>query len=440
MKITVIGCGYVGLVTAAGLAEAGHRVTGVDRDPLKINKLRRQEVPFYEKDLEPLLRRHLKTGRLAFTTSLGLGVANSQIIFIAVGTPSLSDGSVDLSQIEAVAAEIGPQLHSYTVIVNKSTVPVGTNRRIKTIIGQHIRRPVPFDVVSNPEFLREGNAVYDFMNPDRIVIGANSPQAFKLMEELYRPYLKKKVPLIQTNPETAELIKYASNAFLATKISFINEIAELCEAVGADLPTVAYGMGLDHRIGPEFLAAGPGYGGSCFPKDTKALIHLARTHGKQVSIVEATDAVNTCIQRKMLAKIIHTLGQAAGKTIAVYGLAFKANTDDLRESPALPIIEGLLQAGAQVRVHDPKALDAGKEVFGDKITYCADEYTAAQNASAVVIITEWEQYRKLDLDLLKTKMAQAIVIDLRNLLDPEQIRTHGFIYEGIGRSSKQRMG
>lgn len=436
MKITVIGCGYVGLVTAAALAEAGHWVTGVDRDPLKINKLRRQEVPFYEKDLEPLLRRHAKTGRLSFTTSLGLGVANSQIIFIAVGTPPLSDGAVDLSQIEAVAAEIGPQLHSYTVIVNKSTVPVGTTQRIKAIIGQHTRRPVPFDVVSNPEFLREGNAVYDFMNPDRIVIGADSPQAFKLMEEIYRPLLKKKIPLIQTNPETAELIKYASNAFLATKISFINEIAELCEAVGADLPTVARGMGLDHRIGPEFLAAGPGYGGSCFPKDTKALIHLARTHGKQVSIVEATDAVNTRVQKKMLAKIIRTLDPPTGKTIAVFGLAFKANTDDLRDSPALPIIEGLLRAGAQIRVHDPKALAAGKEIFGDKITYCEDEYTAAQNASAVVIVTEWEQYRQLNLDLLKAKMAQAIVIDLRNLLPPEQVRAHGFIYEGIGRGSK----
>ena len=440
MKITVIGCGYVGLVTAAGLAEAGHWVTGVDRDPVKINKLRRQEVPFYEKDLEPLLHRHLKTGRLAFTTSLGLGVANSQIIFIAVGTPPLSDGSVDLSQIEAAAAEIGPHLHGYTVIVNKSTVPVGTTRQIKTIIGQHTRRPVPFDVVSNPEFLREGNAVYDFMNPDRIVIGTDSLKALQLMEELYRPYEKKKIPLIKTNPETAELIKYASNAFLATKISFINEIAELCEAVGADLPTVARGMGLDHRIGPEFLAAGPGYGGSCFPKDTKALIHLARTYGQQVSIVEATDAVNTRIQRRMLAKIIRTLGPPAGKTIAVYGLAFKANTDDLRESPALPIIEGLLRAGAQIRVHDPKALAAGKAVFGDKIIYCTDEYTAAQNASAVVIITEWEQYRELDLDSLKAKMAQAIVIDLRNLLNPEQVRAHGFIYEGIGRGSKQRMG
>ncbi|HHW12137.1 MAG TPA: UDP-glucose/GDP-mannose dehydrogenase family protein [Firmicutes bacterium] len=440
MKITVIGCGYVGLVTAAGLAEAGHWVTGVDRDSLKINKLRRQEVPFYEKDLEPLLRRHLKTGRLTFTTSLALGVANAQIIFIAVGTPAQSDGSVDLSQIETVAAQIGPQLHSYTVIVNKSTVPVGTTRRLETIIAQHTCRPVPFDVVSNPEFLREGNAVYDFINPDRIVIGTDSPQARRIMEELYRPFLKKKVPLIQTNPETAELIKYASNAFLATKISFINEIAELCEAVGADLPTVARGMGLDHRIGPEFLAAGPGYGGSCFPKDTKALIHLARSYGKQLSIVEATDAVNTRVQKAMLAKIIRILGPPAGKTIAVYGLAFKANTDDLRESPALSIIEGLLQAGARIRVHDPKALAAGRKVFGDKVTYCADEYTAAQDASAVVITTEWEQYRRLDLDLLKTKMAQAIIIDLRNLLTPEQVRAHGFLYEGIGRGSKQKVG
>lgn len=439
MKVTVIGCGYVGLVTAVGLAETGHWVTGVDRDRVKISKLRRHEVPFYENGLEPLIHRHLKSGRLSFTTNPGIGMASAQVIFIAVGTPPAADGSVDLSQVKAVAAEIGQELRGYTVIVIKSTVPVGTTRELQTIISRHTRRPVPFDVVSNPEFLREGNALYDFMNPDRIVIGAETPKALRIMEELYRPFLEKKVPLVRTNPETAELIKYAANAFLATKISFINEMAELCEAVGADLPTVAQGMGLDHRIGPEFLAAGPGYGGSCFPKDTKALIQIARAHGKEVAIVEATVRVNRRIKKRMLEKIIRTIGPPAGKTITLLGLAFKANTDDLRESPALPLIEGLLAAGVRLRVHDPKALTAAKAIFGSKLKYYEDEYAAAEGAEALVLVTEWEQYRKLDFSLLKTKMSQAIVIDLRNLFSPEKVRAHGFVYEGIGRGI-QRTG
>lgn len=439
MKITVIGCGYVGLVTAIGLAEAGHLVTGVDRDRIKINRLRRYEVPFYEKGLEPLIRRHLQSGRLSFTTNPGIGMASAQIIFIAVGTPPAADGSVDLGQVKAVAAEIGHELRGYTVIVIKSTVPVGATRQIQTIISRHTRQRVPFDVVSNPEFLREGNALYDFMNPDRIVIGAEAPKALQIMEELYRPFLERKVPLIRTSPETAELIKYASNAFLATKISFINEMAELCEAVGADLPTVAQGMGLDHRIGPEFLAAGPGYGGSCFPKDTKALIQIARSHGKEVTIVEATDLVNRRTKKRMLEKIIRAIDPPAGKTVALLGLAFKANTDDLRESPALPLIEGLLAAGARIRVHDPKALAAAEAIFGSKIKYFEDEYAAAEGAEALVLVTEWEQYRNLNLPLLKEKMAQAMIIDLRNLLTPENVHAHGFLYEGIGRG-QQRTG
>ena len=435
MKITVVGCGYVGLVTAAGLAEAGHLVTGVDRDRRKINKLRCQAIPFYEKNLEPLLKRHVKTGRLSFTTSMSWGMADSQLIFIAVGTPPKSDGTVDLSQVEAVAEEIAPRLHGYTVIVIKSTVPVGTARHMKAIIQRLARPSVSFDLVSNPEFLREGNAVYDFVNPDRIVIGTESPKALQLMEELYAPYQQKKVPLIRTNPETAELIKYASNAFLATKISFINEISELCEAVGADLPTLARAMGLDHRIGPDFLAAGPGYGGSCFPKDTEALIHMARTHGKQVPIVEATAGVNTRTRKRMLEKIIRAVGDPTGKIITLLGLAFKANTDDLRESPALPLIEGLLAASASIHVHDPQALSAAVQIFGPQLSYFEDEYSAAQGASAVVIVTEWQQYTRLDLALLKTKMAQAILIDLRNLFTPEEVGAHGFSYESIGRGN-----
>lgn len=439
MKVSVIGCGYVGLVTAAGLAETGHWVTGVDRDRIKINKLRRSEVPFYEKGLAPLIRRHLQSGRLSFTTNHGLGLAGAEVIFIAVGTPPAADGSVDLSQVEAAATEIGQELRGYTVIVIKSTVPVGTTRQLQALIRRHARRPVPFAVVSNPEFLREGNALHDFMHPDRIVIGADTPKAIQLLEELYRPFLEQKVPLIRTNPETAELIKYASNAFLATKISFINEMAELCETVGADLPTVAQGMGLDHRIGPEFLAAGPGYGGSCFPKDTKALIQIARAHGKEVAIVEAAEEVNRRTKQRMLEKILRALEPPAGKTVALLGLTFKANTDDLRESPALNLIEGLLAAGVRIRVHDPKALTAAEAVFGNKIQYCADEYSAAEGAEALVLVTEWEQYRRLDLPCLKKKMARAMIIDLRNLLTPEDVHAHGFLYEGIGRG-QQRTG
>ncbi len=433
MKVTVVGCGYVGLVTAAGLAELGHSVTGVDRDRAKIDKLRRKEVPFYEQNLEEMLVKNIKARRLSFTTSLGLGAANSEVIMIAVGTPMRPDGSPDLEQVEAVAREIAPYLQDYTVIVNKSTVPVGTGRRIAAIIKESARGTPEFDVVSNPEFLREGSAVHDFRYPDRIVIGTDSPKALRIMEELYAPFLAANVPFIRTTLETAEMIKYASNAFLATKLSFVNELAELCETVGADLPTVTYGMGLDHRIGPHFLAAGPGYGGSCFPKDTKALIHLARAHGKQVSIVEATVKVNERTKKRMVEKIQKVLGGLAGRTIALLGLAFKANTDDLRESPALPIIDGLLANGAKVQAHDPQALAAAKQIFGDRIAYFEDEYEAAAGAVALVISTEWEAYRRLDLATLKKVLARPVLIDLRNLLDPAQARAHGFVYEGIGR-------
>jgi UDPglucose 6-dehydrogenase len=436
MKITVVGCGYVGLVTAAGLANFGHLVTGVDRNRNKIDKLRHKELPFYEKGLIELVRKNLEARRLYFTTSLGLAIANSQVIFIAVGTPTRPGGSADLEQVEAVAKEIAAYLRDYTVIVNKSTVPVGTGERVKKLISRHSRLSSTFDVVSNPEFLREGSAVADFTFPDRIIIGADSTKALKIMEQLYAPFIENNIPLIRTNLATAEMIKYASNAFLATKISFINEMADLCETVDVDLPTVAQGMGLDQRIGPDFLSAGPGYGGSCFPKDTKALIHLARKHGKNVSIVEATDQVNERTKKRMLEKILNVVGVPNGKTIAVLGLAFKANTDDLRESPAIPIIRGLLAAGAKIHAHDPLALQEAKKIFGEEILYFNHEYEAVTGTDAIVVTTEWETYLQLDFKLLKEKMKQAILIDLRNLFPPEKIKEYGFIYEGIGRGIK----
>lgn len=433
MKVTVVGCGYVGLVTAAGLAEQGHLVTGVDRDRVKIDKLRHKEVPIYEPDLAELLNRNIKARRLHFTTSLGLGCANSQVIFIAVGTPTRPEGSADLEQVEAVAKEIALYIRDYTVIVNKSTVPVGTGKRVEAIIKEYARGAPTFAVVSNPEFLREGSAVYDFRFPHRIVLGTNSAKALRIMEELYAPFLAANVPFVRTNLETAEMIKYAANAFLATKLSFVNELADLCETVGADLPTVTQGMGLDHRIGSQFLATGPGYGGSCFPKDTKALIHLAHEHGKQVSIVEATVAVNERTKKRMVKKIQKVIGDPAGRIIGLLGLAFKANTDDMRESPAIPIIEGLLAAGARIHAHDPQAMAEAKKIFGERIVYFEDEYEAATGADALVITTEWDVYRRLDLTMLKKLLARTILIDLRNLFDPDQVRAQGFIYEGIGR-------
>lgn len=433
MKITVVGCGYVGLVTAAGLATSGFYVTGVDRDRDKIDKLRRKKIPFYEKGLAELVHNNLKAKRLYFTSSLGLGMRNAEIVFIAVGTPTGADGSADLSQVETVAKEIAGYIRDYTVIVNKSTVPIGTGQRVKEIIRHNLISPLDFDVVSNPEFLREGSAVNDFMFPDRIVIGTESPKALEIMETIYSRFIEQNVPLIRTNLETAEMVKYASNAFLATKISFINEIADLCEVVKADLPTVAKGMGLDKRIGPEFLSAGPGYGGSCFPKDTKALIHIAREHGKKLSIVEATEKVNQRTKKRMSGKIIRVLGNPAEKTIAIFGLAFKANTDDMRESPAIPIIWDLLDAGAQIRVHDPQALQEGEKIFGKNILYFDNEYETVTGADALVILTEWRSYLDLDFKLLKKKMNKAILIDLRNLFSPEKVKEHGFIYEGIGK-------
>lgn len=437
MNITVIGCGYVGLVTAAGLADLGHFVTGIDKEPEKVRKLKSGLIPIYEPGLAEIVRRNLDAGRLVFTENIQPAVANSTFLFITVGTPSNYDGTADLSQVDAAAQEIATAMTDYKVIINKSTVPVGTARRVKEIIGKHLSEKTPFDVVSNPEFLREGSAVHDFIYPDRIVIGAESTQAVTLMKQLYNSFQEKEIPIIVTNPETSELIKYASNAFLANKIAFINELSNLCEAIGGDVETVALGMGLDHRIGPQFLKAGPGYGGSCFPKDTRALVHIGTNYGKPLTITKTVVEANENHKRRMAQKIMDQLGAPAGKTVAVLGLAFKANTDDMRESPAIPIIEDLLAAGVTVRGHDPAAIPGAKKIFAGTITYYEDPYEAAQSANAVAITTEWEIYGRLDLPRLKSVMKDPVIIDLRNICRPDEISAAGFRYIRVGQKILQ---
>ena len=434
MYITVIGSGYVGLVTAACLADFGHFVTSVDKDAGKIKRLMNGEIPIYEPGLDEVVQRNVQDKRLTFTTDLGAGVANSQVIFIAVGTPSLEDGSADLSQVEAVAKEIASAMNNYKVVVNKSTVPVGTGRWVRKIITDNLKSKEDFDVVSNPEFLREGTALYDFTHPDRVVIGADSEKAKEIMREVYRNLYLIETPFILTNVETAELIKYASNAFLATKITFINEMANLCEAVGGDVQVVAKAMGLDGRIGPKFLHAGPGYGGSCFPKDTRALAKIARKYGERVSIVDAVVEANENQKKRMVEKIRKVLGDLQSKKIALLGLAFKPNTDDMREAPSITIVNGLLAGGASIKAHDPEAMVEAEKVFGDRIGYCQDVYDTAKGADALVIVTEWNSYRRLDLPRLRELMKDAILIDLRNIYTPQEAQAAGFRYVGVGRS------
>lgn len=434
MNITVIGCGYVGLVTAAGLAEFGHMVTAVDIDRVKIDSLNNGRIPIYEVGLEKIVCSNMKGKRLVFTDNLKKGIEKAQVIFIAVGTPSRADGSADLSQVEVVAKEIAQNIQDYKVIVNKSTVPVGTGKWVRRIISQNAKSGSEFEVVSNPEFLREGTAIQDFIQPERIVIGTNALKAELVMKKVYQK-LADLVPFIFTNLETAELIKYASNAFLATKIAYINEVARLCEKVNADVTIVAQGMGLDSRIGPKFLNVGPGYGGSCFPKDTKALVEIARPTGERLSIVETVVASNEAQKELMFQKIKRVVGPLKGKTIAVLGLAFKADTDDIRESPAIPIIKRLLNAKAVVKVHDPKALTEAEKVFGNLVKYHDDIYETLEGTDVVVIITEWDIYRKLDLVKMKSMMKNPTLIDLRNIFTPNELRKVGFLYEGVGRGA-----
>lgn len=433
MHIAVIGTGYVGLVTGACFSEFGVTVTCVDRDAAKIESLRNGRIPFYEPGLEELVERNVKQGRLSFTTDLGSAVAEALVIFIAVGTPPRGDGSADLSYVEGVAREIARHLKSYKVIVTKSTVPVGTGERVRAIVAEHLAEATDFDIVSNPEFLREGAAIEDFMRPNRVVIGAQSQQATAIMKDLYRPLYLLETPFVVTNIEAAELIKYASNSFLAVKISFINELSRLCEKVGADVNVVAKGMGLDGRIGGKFLHAGAGFGGSCFPKDTKALLQIGAEHDVRLEIVGAAVAANERQIALMAEKVTRVMGDdLSGKTLAVLGLSFKPNTDDLREAPALDIIARLRAAGAGIRVYDPVAMDNAKSVLTD-VSYCEDAYSACAGADAVIVVTEWNQFRNLDLQRVKALLSAPIFFDFRNIYDPEKLRSLGFIYISVGR-------
>lgn len=435
MHISVIGTGYVGLVTGACFAEFGVNVTCMDNDDRRIAKLEKGEVPFYEPGITELVAKGMKEGRLTFTTDIAQAVDKALVIFIAVGTPPSEDGSANLSFVEEVGRGIARHMTGYKVIVTKSTVPVGTGEKIREVITKNQKQGIRFDVVSNPEFLREGSAIEDFMRPNRVVIGADSDQAVAIMKDLYRPLYLIETPVVVTDVPTAELIKYASNAFLATKISFINEIANLCEKVGADVQMVAKGMGLDHRIGSKFLHAGPGFGGSCFPKDLAALIQTGERNGHPMQIASAASRVNEAQRTRMLTKIREALNGLKGKTIGMLGLSFKPNTNDLREAPALAISRELLSEGARVRVYDPEALEDACRLLPE-LQVCRDTYHAAEGADALVIMTEWNVFRNLDFEKLKSVMRVPLLLDLRNVYDPERIAAAGFKHVSVGRTTK----
>ncbi len=433
MRIAMIGSGYVGLVSGACFAEFGFDVTCVDKDEAKIARLEQGQIPIFEPGLDDLVTENVKAGRLSFTTDLGAAVKAADVVFIAVGTPSRrGDGHADLSYVYAAAEEIARAIDGYTVVVTKSTVPVGTGREVSRIIAK-TRPDADFDVASNPEFLREGSAIGDFMRPDRVVIGADSDRAREVLGRLYRPLNLLETPIVYTSRETAELIKYATNAFLATKITFINQMADLCEAVGADVTDVARGMGLDGRIGRKFLHPGPGYGGSCFPKDTLALVKTARDAGAPVSIVENVVVSNDARKHAMAQKIIRAVGgDARGKTIAVLGLTFKPNTDDMRESPALDIVPALLAAGAKVRAYDPEGMNEARKLLSG-LDYADGIEAAMAGADCLVILTEWNQFRALDTDAIKSALRAPVVVDLRNVFRPEDMTAAGIRYFSIGR-------
>jgi UDPglucose 6-dehydrogenase len=433
MRIAVIGTGYVGLVSGACFSEFGVSVTCVDKDAEKIARLKNGEIPIYEPGLEELVASNSRAGRLAFTTDLRTAVAGADAVFIAVGTPSRrGDGHADLSYVFGAAEEIAQALTGYAVVVTKSTVPVGTGRNVATILRK-FRPEGSFEVVSNPEFLREGSAIGDFMRPDRVVIGAETERAREVMRALYRPLYLIETPIVFTAIETAELIKYAANSFLATKISFINEIAELCEKVGADVQDVAKGIGLDGRIGSKFLHAGPGYGGSCFPKDCLALVRTAQEAGAPVTLVEQVVAVNDARKRKMAEKVIKACGgSVAGKVLAVLGLTFKPNTDDMREAPSLAIIPTLQAAGAEIRAYDPEGIAEAKKLLPG-VAFVSDAYAAMNGADAIVLLTEWNEFRALDLERAKHLLKSPTLIDLRNVYKPADMAAAGFFYFSVGR-------
>jgi len=432
MHIAVIGSGYVGLVTGACFAEFGVEVTCVDVDADKIARLTKGESPIYEPGLDSLIKKNLQAGRLRFTTDIEVATKQSLVIFLAVGTPPCADGSADLTFIETAARQVARHLDSYKVIATKSTVPVGTGKRLASLIKETQKQPVEFSVVSNPEFLREGAAISDFMRPDRVVIGAADQEAIAIMRDLYRPLYLIETPFVITSLESAELIKYAANAFLATKISFINEVANLCEKVGCDVHDVARAIGMDRRIWPKFLHAGPGFGGSCFPKDTAALTTIGQQYDSPTRIVEAVIEVNRQQRLAMIRKIEKLGGDLSGTRVAVLGLAFKPETDDMRDAPAVEIIRGLIDRGATVIAYDPVAKTEAQKVL-PTIDYAADEYEAASGADILVIVTEWNQFRALDMERIGKLMKTPRLADLRNIYDPPDMRELGFEYVGVGR-------
>ncbi|MDH5749650.1 MAG: UDP-glucose/GDP-mannose dehydrogenase family protein [Rhodospirillales bacterium] len=434
MKVVMIGAGYVGLVTGTCFSEFGLDVVCLDKDDSKIERLKAGDIPIFEPGLEDLIESNVRDGRLSFGTDLKLAVDGADAVFIAVGTPTGDNGEADLSYVYAAAREIAEAMTGYTVVVTKSTVPVGSGDAIEKII-RDTRPDADFDVVSNPEFLREGSAINDFMRPDRVVIGTDSARAREVMRRLYRPLFLIETPILFTSRASSELIKYAANTFLATKISFINEIADLCEHMDADVHDVAKGIGLDGRIGPKFLHPGPGYGGSCFPKDTLALVQSARSVKSPLKIVEAVVQVNDLRKKQMAERVIKACGGSVkGKTIAVLGLTFKPNTDDMRDAPSLDIIPALIKAGARVRAYDPEGMEEAKKLL-DGIEWCSDSYRTMSDADALVIVTEWNQFRALDLKRIKSLLKEPVLVDLRNIYNPDEMAAAGFRYTCIGRPS-----
>jgi len=432
MKVAVVGTGYVGLVVGACLAEAGNDIACADVDAKKIDGLKQNRIPIYEPGLEPLVVRNQEEGRLGFTTDVGGAVEASEVVFIAVGTPPDEDGSADLQHILAVAETIGDHMNNPKIVITKSTVPVGTAELVRQAIAQ--RTTVDFHVCSNPEFLKEGAAVDDFMKPDRVIVGVDSKESEEVLSQLYAPFVRTGNPLMFMDIPSAELTKYAANAMLATRISFMNQIAELCERVGADVTQVRRGIGSDQRIGSAFLFPGPGYGGSCFPKDVRALVRTAEERGVSLDILGAVERVNDRQKKKLAEKLEVAMGhQLSGKTIGVWGLAFKARTDDMRESPAIDLVERLLATGARVQAYDPEATDTARRVFGDRITYCDHMYDATKDADALVIVTEWLEFRNPDFERMRATLSQPLIVDGRNLYDPEKMAARGFRYLSIGR-------
>ena len=437
MRLAMIGTGYVGLVSGACFADIGHQVTCIDKDSGKIASLRRGEIPIFEPGLDTLVASNVKAKRLDFAMDLK-AVAEADAVFIVVGTPSRhGDGHADLSYVYAAARELAQALQGFTVVVTKSTVPVGTGDEVERLI-RDANPKADFVVASNPEFLRGGAAIRDFKFPDRIVVGTSDERARKVLGDIYGPLSLNQTPIMFTERRTAELIKYAANAFLATKIAFINEIADLSEKVGADVQEVARGIGMDNRIGPKFLHAGPGFGGSCFPKDTRALIKIAQDNDVQLRILEAVQGVNYNRKRAMSRKVANAAGNLRGKTVAVLGLTFKPDTDDMREAPSIPLVTGLLDMGAKVRGHDPVGMEQARKELPD-IEYFDDPYDCVKGADAMVVVTEWVQYRTLDLDRLRQSMAQPVIVDLRNVYSPEDMAEHGFVYDSVGRAPVQRL-